>query len=99
MEVFDDTFIPAGLRDVWAGARHCPRCVWPYLQPVASLDQARWLCTSCGHCWRIEHGALRPVDPVVCHGCAERSKRDCIALLQSEFPRFGVGSETAGATA
>jgi hypothetical protein len=44
MEVFDDTFIPPGLSDVWAAGRHCPRCVWPYLHPVRSLDQPHLLC-------------------------------------------------------
>jgi hypothetical protein len=94
MEVFSDTFIPPGLSDVWVRAHHCPRCVWPYLHPVQSLDQAHWLCSSCGHCWRIEHGRLRPVDPVVCHGCAARTKHDCITLLQCEFPHFGAGAAT-----
>jgi hypothetical protein len=95
MEIFDDTFIPPGVGDVWLAARHCPRCVWPYLHPVRSLEQVHLLCESCGHCWRVEHGRLRPVDPLSCHGCAARSKRDCIALLQSEFPRFGGGLEPA----
>jgi hypothetical protein len=87
MEIFDDTFVPGGLHETWA--RHCPRCVWPYLHPVESLDGTRLLCDSCGHCWRIAHGNLRPADPVTCQGCAARPKRDCIMLMQSEFPRFG----------
>jgi hypothetical protein len=92
MELFDDTFIPPGLRDVWAGTHHCPRCVWPYLQPVASHDQSHWLCPSCGHCYYLVHGHLRTVDPLVCHGCAVRNKRDCIVVLQHEFPYFGAGT-------
>ena len=94
MEVFDDTFIPPGLGDVRFAAQHCPCCVWPYLHPVRSLDQSHLVCESCGHCWRIEHGRLRPVDPLSCHGCATRSKRDCIALLQRDVPRFGTGADT-----
>ena len=46
MEVFDHTFIPPGLNDEWAGPHHCPRCVWPYLQRVRTLDQTHWLWTS-----------------------------------------------------
>lgn len=94
MEVFDDTFIPPGLDKVWAAGRHCPRCVWPYLQPVGSFDESHWLCESCGHCWRVEHGRLRAVNPLGCHGCAARPKRECVALLGSEFPRFGAGAAT-----
>ena len=60
MEVFDDTFIPPGLGEMRFAARHCPHCVWPYLRPVHSLDESHWLCESCGHCWYIEHGRLRP---------------------------------------
>jgi hypothetical protein len=92
MELFHDSFIPPGLSDVWVNSRRCPRCVWPYLQPVGSLDQAHWLCVSCGHCWHVEHGHLRAVDPITCHGCTARTKQDCIALLQLEFPRFGAGA-------
>jgi hypothetical protein len=92
MEVFSDTFVPAGLGGVWAGRRQCPRCVWPTLRPVTSLDQPHWLCSSCGHCYHLEHGRLRVVDPVTCHGCADRSKRDCIVVLQAGVPRFGAGA-------
>lgn len=92
MEVFGDTFFPPGLRDVWAGTQRCPRCVWPYLHSVASLNQARWLCSSCGNCWRNAHGRLRPVDPVTCHGCSARARHECITLLQREFPRFAAGT-------
>jgi hypothetical protein len=88
MGLFGDTFIPAGLRDVWAGPQRCPRCVWPYLHPMASNNQAHWLCSSCGHCYHLVHGHLQAVDPVTCHGCAARNKRDCVALLQHEFPHF-----------
>jgi hypothetical protein len=87
MEIFDDTFVPVGLQQLWA--RHCPRCIWPYLHPVASLDETRLLCDSCGQCWHVTHGNLRAVDPVTCQGCATRPKRDCITLMQSQYPRFG----------
>jgi hypothetical protein len=90
MEVFDDTFIPPGLSE--AMAHHCPRCVWPYLRPVSSLDQSHWLCESCGHCWFVEHGRLHPVNVLGCHGCAARSKHDCIELLHEEFPVFATES-------
>jgi hypothetical protein len=91
MELFGDTFVPIELRDVWAGHHRCPRCVWPRLRPVTSVDQERWLCPSCEHCWRVEHGRLRPVDPVTCHGCAARERDDCITLMQGSFPRFCAG--------
>jgi hypothetical protein len=90
MEVFDDTFVAPGLSKEWTAALHCPRCVWPYLQPVRSLDESHLLCESCGHCWRVEHGRLQAVDPVACHGCGARPKRECIDVLRSEFPRFGT---------
>jgi hypothetical protein len=95
MEVFGDTFIPAALRDAHARTQRCPRCVWPCLRPVASLDHAHWLCSSCGHCWHVEHGQLRPVDPVTCDGCSAPGKDDCIMLLQREFPRFAAGAPGA----
>lgn len=51
MEVLDDTFIPPGLSEVRTAGRHCPRCVWPYLQkkrerrfPVSTIRSAA-LCT------------------------------------------------------
>ena len=91
MEIFDDTFIPPGLGEVWAGTRRCPRCVWVNLRPVTSHDQAHWRCSSCGRCYHLVHGNLRLVDPVTCHGCAARHKRDCITLLQHEFPHFAAG--------
>jgi hypothetical protein len=93
MELFDDTFVPPGLRDVWAGSQHCPRCVWPHLQLVPSVDQAHWLCGSCGHCWYLEHGRLRTVDPIMCRGCPTRAKSDCISLLKRDFPRFTAGAD------
>lgn len=89
MEIFGDTFIPDDLNVLWARAQRCPRCVWPYLRPVPSLDQTHWLCSSCGHCWYVQHGRLRAVDPISCHGCSARAKEDCVRLLQREFPRFG----------
>jgi hypothetical protein len=88
MEIFGDTFMPTGLKEV--RVRRCPRCVWPVLRPVGSLDQTHLLCESCGHCWHVEHGRLRPVNVLGCHGCAEHSKRDCIALLHDEFPHFSA---------
>jgi hypothetical protein len=92
MEVFSDTFIPAELtRTV---AEHCPRCIWPYLRPVTSLDETHFLCLACGHCFRRDHGQLRPVNALTCHGCSAHSKRDCITLLQHEFPRFSAGTPT-----
>ena len=84
MEIFDDTFLPQGLS--LSMGWHCPRCVWVYLRPVGSFDQPHLLCESCGH---VEHGRIRPVDPVTCHGCAARSKDECIALLREHFPTFG----------
>jgi hypothetical protein len=90
MEVFADSFLPPGPTEAWAPARHCPRCVWPRLRRVDSLDEStHWLCEACGHCWRIEHGRLRPVNVLGCQGCATQAKCECIALLQREFPRFG----------
>ena len=93
MEVFDETFVPPDLHEIWGRGQHCPRCVWPHLRPVTSAtDQNRWLCPSCEHCWRIEHGRLRPVDPITCHGCATRPRADCIRQFGREFPRFGAGA-------
>ena len=86
MEIFGDTFIPSELTD--AVVYRCPRCVWPQLRRVASLDQDHFLCESCGHCWNFVHGRLRAVDVLACHGCTACAKSDCIALLQEEFPRF-----------
>jgi hypothetical protein len=91
MEVFADTFVPPGLSEMWGAGRHCPRCVWPYLHPVRSLDQPRLLCESCGHCWRVEHGRLEPVDPLLCQGCATRPKRECMALARDEAAAVGTG--------
>ena len=92
MEVFDDTFVPPGLHDVWTRSLHCPRCIWPHLHRVHSVDQEHFLCESCGHCWSVEHGHLRLVHPLACHGCAEQSKATCVTLMQREFPRFGVSA-------
>jgi hypothetical protein len=94
MEVFDDTFIPLGLGDVWFATRGCPACLDRPLEPVRSLDEAHWLCRSCGHCWRVEHGVLHQVDPLSCHGCASRPKSECIEQVQSTFFRFGAGAAT-----
>ena len=90
MELYSDTFIPSELASVWVAARRCPHCVWPYLFPVRSLDDAHWLCESCGRCWSVEHGHLRRVDPVLCHGCAARCKDDCIEILRRESPPVGT---------
>jgi hypothetical protein len=97
MEVFDDTFVPPGLHDVWTRSLHCPRCVWPHLHRVPSAHQEHFLCDACGHCWCVEHGHLRQVDPLTCQGCAARSKASCITLMQQEFPQF-VASELEHAT-
>lgn len=88
MEVFADTFVPAGLHEVLV--RRCPRCVWPVLRHVRSFDHWHLLCESCGHCWQVEHGNLRPVNVLGCQGCAARAKATCVTLLREEFPRFGV---------
>ena len=92
MELVDERFIPGGVRDVSAGTLRCPRCVWPYLYRVGSPDQEHWLCSSCGRCFSLDHGKLRGVDSVMCHGCADRNQHDCITLLQHEFPHFGAGA-------
>jgi hypothetical protein len=94
MEVFDDTFVPPGFGDVWFATRGCAACLVSPLKPVRSLDEAHWLCESCGRCWRVEHGLLKPVDPLSCRGCATRPKSECIELLQSTFLRFGAGTAT-----
>jgi hypothetical protein len=94
MEVFNDTFVPPGLGDVWFATRGCPACLDRSLERVRSLDEAHWLCASCGHCWRVEHGLLRPVDALSCRGCATRPKSECIELFQSTFLRFGAGAAT-----
>jgi hypothetical protein len=92
MEIFDDTFIPPGLSDGPDHARHCPRCVWPYLAPVRYSDAHVWLCSSCGSCWRVDDDVLRSVDPVTCRGCSNRSKHDCIRQFAVAFPRFTAGA-------
>ena len=94
MEIFADTFLPAGLDALWFTDRRCPACPGGSVHRVRSLDESRWLCDSCGQCWRAEHGRLRAVDPVACHGCATRPRRECIELLQSKFRRFGAGAES-----
>lgn len=94
MELFDDTFVPPGLCDVWFATRGCPACLGTALVPVRTLDEAHWLCDECGHCWRVEHGLLRRVDPLLCRGCATRPKSECISSLQNTFPRFTGGAAT-----
>ncbi len=94
MEVFDDTFVPPGLGEVWFATRGCPACLGSALAPVRTLEEAHWLCERCDRCWRVEHGVLRHVDPLACPGCATRPKSECIALLATTFPRFGAGTAT-----
>ena len=94
MEIFADSFIPAGLEAFWFASRRCPSCQNGFIHRTRSLEESRWLCNSCGQCWRAEHGRLRAVDPVACHGCATRPKRECIELLQRKFRRFGAGAES-----
>lgn len=93
MEVFDDTFVPPGLAEVMV--RRCPRCIWPYLRTVQTVDQTHLLCESCGHCWRLEHGNLRPVNVLACDGCAARTTHECITLMHDEFWRFGTDADAA----
>ncbi len=93
MELLGDTFVPPGLTGVTA--LHCPRCIWPYLQTVRTPDEPHLLCQSCGHCWYLDRGRLRPVNVLACHGCTARSKSDCIRLLHDEFPRFGAYADAA----
>jgi hypothetical protein len=94
MELFEDTFVPFGLDDVWFATRGCPDCLDRPLQHVQALDASHWLCTTCGECWRVEHGLLRQVDPLTCHGCAARRKSECIAQWALTFPQFGAGPTT-----
>ena len=88
METFSEMFMPPGITG--HVATRCPRCVWPYLRPVVAGDQRHLFCASCGHCWNIDDGRLRPVNVLACNGCTACAKRDCITLMQDEFPRFGV---------
>jgi len=60
----DTLAVPSFSRESIAG-RRCPQCVWPYLHAVRSGHQIELRCESCGHCWRVEHGDLRPVDPLL----------------------------------
>jgi hypothetical protein len=94
MEIFNDTFVPTGLVDVWFSNRTCAACAGT-IEPVHTLGEPHYLCQSCGRCYRVEHVRFRPVDPVGCRGCADKSKRECIALLASTFPRFGGTDEAA----
>jgi hypothetical protein len=94
MEIFDDSFVPTGLATVWFSNRRCAACAGT-IEPVRTVGEPHYLCESCGRCYRVEHGRMRPVDPVGCHGCATKSKRECIALLVSTFPRFGADDDPA----
>jgi hypothetical protein len=88
MEVFTDSFVPPGLDDVWFATRGCPACLDTPLTRVRTVHAPHWLCASCGRCWRVEHGMLRPVDALSCQGCATRPKSDCIAVFAEQFPRL-----------
>jgi hypothetical protein len=90
MELFSDTFLPAGLGDLWFGTHRCPACgSTSSLQYVRSDDRSRWLCRSCGRCWQPVHGSLRRVDALACRGCTARAKSQCLLLMATEFPTFG----------
>jgi len=97
VDVFGETLVPAALREVWLAGRCCPRCSAAQLRPVCSLNESHGLCESCGHCWRVEHGQLRPVDPLSCQGCATRSKQICLTVLQDTCPQFGPAPESPDA--
>jgi len=60
MELFDETFLPAGVECMRGPARHCPVCVWTYLHEMSSADG--WQCESCGRRFHFEHGRLRPIE-------------------------------------
>jgi hypothetical protein len=94
VDVFIDTFVPPGLDDVWFATRACPACLDAPLDRVRTVHEPHWLCTSCGRCWRVEHGLLKSVDVLSCRGCATRPKSVCLGMLQSTFPRFGAGAGT-----
>jgi DNA-directed RNA polymerase subunit RPC12/RpoP len=80
---------PGGLGDAWFGTHECPACSTASLQRVRSDDVSHWWCPDCARCWRPVHGTLHQVEPLACHGCATRAKRECIALFVAGFPEFG----------
>jgi hypothetical protein len=94
MEIFRETFFPPSLSSAWFATRGCPSCLNLALTPVRALDEGHWLCSSCGRCWRVQHGILKPVDALTCTGCATRPKSECLARLGATFPRFGAGTPT-----
>jgi hypothetical protein len=98
MELFEDTFVPPGLEATWFALHSCPACGDSTLRPVKTLQADREACVACGACWLVSHGRLRPVDPVTCHGCAQRSRADCVRRLQRTFPRYGAGEATDAGT-
>jgi rubredoxin len=61
MNVSGGTLIRTAERTKQSAARRCPHCVWVYLCPSSSTDHSRWMCESCGHCWRVKHGDLHPL--------------------------------------
>jgi hypothetical protein len=90
MEVFNDSFVPEGLAELWFSQHPCPRCGRRSLSPTHAGDDVHWLCRACGHCWRPVHGSLRGVDPLACAGCARSARGDCIGIVYGDFPRFGA---------
>lgn len=94
MELFGDTFVPPGFGDAWFASRGCADCLDRPLEHVHTLDASHWLCAACGQCWRVEHGLLRSVDPLTCHGCATRRKSDCIDMWRITSPQFDTGPAT-----
>ncbi len=91
MEIFNETFMPEGHADVWLATRSCPACLAGWLRPITTTaGAAHWVCEDCGRCWEALRSHLRSVDPISCAGCATRNQRDCITLLQANFPRFGL---------
>jgi hypothetical protein len=93
LSFFADTFAPQGVRESWFAAHPCPACR-SQLSPVTAFDETHYLCGGCGACWRAHNGNLRSVDPLGCHGCAAKGKRECLIELQEHFPRFGPAFET-----
>jgi hypothetical protein len=63
MELFGESFLPAGVECMCGPARHCPVCVWTYLHEMSSAADG-WQCESCGRRFRFEHDRLRPIEPV-----------------------------------
>jgi hypothetical protein len=89
MEPFGDNFIPAPRR-IWSTLRTCPACSGLLQRVTTSTDASHLRCSGCGHCWNMVHGRMCRVDPIGCAGCCADRKRECLNLLQREFPRFGL---------